>query len=95
VPRLVDLAEELFIVKEFYKAQEINLNWGVNQTEAESVAALIVKHRMACANEVGMTWHNTKGMTPCKASGLAALARGLDTLQSKQCKALQAGTLLQ
>jgi hypothetical protein len=49
--RLIDLAAELLIVKEFYKAQDINLHWGVNAAEAESVAALVVKHRMACADD--------------------------------------------
>ena len=49
--RLLDLAEELLTVKELYKAQDINLSWGLNESEAESVAALVVRHRMACASE--------------------------------------------
>jgi hypothetical protein len=49
--RLIALTDELLTVKDFYKAQDINLNWGVNQAEAESVAVLIVKQRMAYGSE--------------------------------------------
>lgn len=46
---LLALTEELLAVKEFYKAQDVALNWGLNEAGAESVAALVVKHRMSLA----------------------------------------------
>ena len=45
----LELADELIQLKEFYQKQGINLNWGINEAGAESVATLLVKRRMDAA----------------------------------------------
>ncbi len=46
---LLALAEELLVVKEFYQAQDVTLNWGLNKADAENVGLLVLKHRMSLA----------------------------------------------
>src|ERR1700689_1867711 len=41
----LELAAELIQLKEFYKAQGINLNWGLTEADAESIATLLVRRR--------------------------------------------------
>jgi len=47
----LELAAELIQLKEFYKAQGINLNWGLTEADAESVATLLVRRRAELAGQ--------------------------------------------
>jgi hypothetical protein len=47
----LELAAELIQLKEFYKAQGINLNWGLTEADAESIATLLVRRRAELAGQ--------------------------------------------
>jgi hypothetical protein len=47
----LELAAELIQLKEFYKAQGINLNWGLTEADAESVATVLVRRRADLAGQ--------------------------------------------
>jgi hypothetical protein len=45
----LELTGELLQLKAFYKAQGVNLNWGLTEEDAESVATLLVRRRAEIA----------------------------------------------